>query len=182
MTIQWFGCNEANFRRGRGSLKPTAIVIHLMAGTLPGTDAWFNNSLAGVSAHYGIGQRGDIHQYVKEEDEAFHAGQVVDPTWTGIIHGMNPNLYTVGIEHEGKLDTVWSDDIFEASGWLVAQVAERWGIPLDRAHVIGHHEIKASKPCPGPHCDLDRIILTAKEVLNESQGQAGTKHVTGESH
>ena len=75
----------ANFAHGRNGLKPQGIVIHLMDGTLLGTDAWFLNGNRGSvsSAHYGIGKTGEIHQYVKDEDRAYHAGNVASASWPG---------------------------------------------------------------------------------------------------
>ncbi len=40
--IVWKG--SPNFWSGRQGHKPEGIVIHIMAGTLIGTDAWFNNT------------------------------------------------------------------------------------------------------------------------------------------
>lgn len=77
--IIWKG--SPNFIRGRGGYRPEAVVIHIMAGTLVGTDAHFANPASQVSAHYGIGKQGQIHQYVKEEDTAFHVGTVDRLTW-----------------------------------------------------------------------------------------------------
>lgn len=91
--IIWKG--SPNFTRGRSGYRPEAVVIHIMAGTLAGTDAHFANPASQVSAHYGIGKQGQIHQYVKEEDTAFHAGTVDRPTWALIKPGINPNLYCV---------------------------------------------------------------------------------------
>src|SRR5205814_10677286 len=79
MNKQWIGCAGANFRSGRApGFKPEAVVIHIMDGTLTGTDSWFNNPQAQVSAHYGIGRGGEVHQYVDEKDTAFHAGTVLN--------------------------------------------------------------------------------------------------------
>src|SRR5258708_18197834 len=44
---------------------------------------------------------------MKEEDTAFHAGVLVNPTWTLLRPGVNPNSYTIGVEHEGKPDDLW---------------------------------------------------------------------------
>ncbi len=38
----------------------------------------------------------------------------------------------------------------------------RWGIPTDREHVIGHHELFAEKDCPG-NLDVDRLIRECRE-------------------
>src|SRR4051812_2092827 len=108
MTPIWKGA--ANFAPGRRGWRPEAIVIHVMDGSLVGTDSWFNNRVSGVSAHYGIGKDGEVHQYVKETDTAYHAGTIKNPTWSLIRKDaegryINPNYYTIGVEHAG-----WGED------------------------------------------------------------------------
>ena len=167
MTPVWKGAHPGNFRRGRpGAWRPEAIVIHVMDGTLVGTDAWFNDPASGVSAHYGVGKDGIVHQYVKEEDTAFHAGTVVGPTWSRIRTDslgryVNPNYYTIGVEHAGwgARDERWPEAQLQASLKLVRGIAERWSIPVDAAHVIRHALIRSSKPhCPGRGLDFDDYL------------------------
>jgi len=159
MEMKWIGCAGVNFQVGRSSgLRPEAIVIHIMDGTLAGTDGWFNNPQAQVSAHYGIGKQGQIHQYVQETDTAFHAGIVVNPSWPLLKPGVNPNFYTIGIEHEGKPDDVWPDAQIAASAALVGDVAARWKVPLDNTHVIPHHQIRSTKTCPGNFIRIENIL------------------------
>lgn len=161
----WKGAHPRNFRSGRRGYRPEAIVIHVMDGTLVGTDAWFSTAASGVSAHYGIGNWGEVHQYVKEADSAFHAGTVVNPTWAELKREggkvVNPNLYTIGIEHEGRgLSTAgWPAAMRAASVALVADIARRWDIPIDARHIIRHRAIRSSKPnCPGQGVDLAAYI------------------------
>ena len=157
MDINWIGANAANFRAGRpAGFQPTAVVIHIMDGTLTGTDAWFNDAHAKVSAHYGVGAGGEVHQYVQESDTAFHAGVVVAPTWRLIRPNTNPNFYTIGVEHEGVTAQPypWPALQLAASLQLVREIAGRWDIPLDLDHVVPHHAIRASKTCPGEHFDI----------------------------
>jgi N-acetyl-anhydromuramyl-L-alanine amidase AmpD len=158
MGAVWEGAHPRNFRVGRpGAWQPKAIVIHVMDGSLAGTDAWFNDPASGVSAHYGIGRDGTIHQYVKETDTAFHAGTVDRPTWPDLKRDregrpINPNFYTIGIEHAGWGERAepWPPQQRDASLKLVREIAARWEIPLDGRHVIPHAQIRASKPhCPG---------------------------------
>jgi len=161
MAGAWIGCARGNFRIGRaGGFQPEAIVIHIMDGTLLGTDAWFNNPVAQVSAHYGVGKDGDIHQYVEEKDTAFHAGKVERPSWRLIKPRTNPNFYTIGVEHEGRGNDAypWPDKQLAASLELVAEIAKRWKIPCDSDHVIPHHWIRETKPCPGTHFDHDDYV------------------------
>lgn len=161
----WTGCASANFRSGRRGQTPMAIVIHIMDGYLRGTDAWFNNPRSQVSAHYGVGKNGEVHQYVAETDTAFHAGTVDRPTWALMEPGanpgpnINPNYYTIGIEHEGFATDVWTPVQVSTSAALIAEVAARWGIRRDVDHVIKHHQIRASKPCPGDKIDIGAQLL-----------------------
>jgi len=155
---------SSNFWAGRKGYKPEAIVIHIMDGTLAGTDSWFNDPASQVSAHYGIGKNGEVHQYVKEEDTAWHAGRIDMPTWKLIKLGINPNVYTIGIEHEGRPDDVWTDAMKQASASLIREICQRWQIPVDRDHIIGHFEIYSKKPkCPA----------TNKMIINELVALAG---------
>jgi|HubBroStandDraft_2_1064218.scaffolds.fasta_scaffold124695_1 N-acetylmuramoyl-L-alanine amidase len=170
LDIQWKGAAAANFSAGR-DMSPDVIVIHIMAGTAAGTDAWFGDPKAQVSAHYGITKTGEIHQYVKEVDTAYHAGihgadfarataQVVKDR-----PGVNPNQYSIGIEHEGQAGDVWPEAMLRASRALVKQCATTWNIPLDRYHVVGHHEIYPGHSCPGPSVSMDAYVAALSAPL-----------------
>jgi len=71
LDITWKGAAAVNFAEGRGGTEPDVIVLHIMAGTIQGTEDWFHNPAAQVSAHYGIAKTGAIHQYVDEKDTAY---------------------------------------------------------------------------------------------------------------
>lgn len=118
----WKG--SPNHFEGRQGKIPIALVIHTMGGSLAGTDSWFNNVASQVSAHYGVGLNGDIHQYVRLEDGAWANG-VLEPgnTWMG-PPGVNPNLLTVGVETEdlGKGDQPVTEEEY-ASTLQAARVA-----------------------------------------------------------
>lgn len=157
LNIKWVG--SPNKSKGRNGFRPEAVVIHIMEGTLKGTDSWFKNPVSKVSAHYGIGLDGEVHQYVLETDTAQHAGRKSNSSWSLLKANVNPNWYTIGIEHEGKSDTVWTDEMYNASAELVREICTRWHIAIDRNHIIGHRE----KTCPGAQVSLDRLIKLAKE-------------------
>jgi len=162
-----------NFRAGRVSgsttYKPELVVIHIMDGSLSGTDSWFNNPASQVSAHYGIGKTGEVHQYVKEADQAWHAGVVSKPSFK-LYKGtaINPNLYTIGIEHEGKPleNDVWPAAMKNASAQLIADICTRWNIPIDRDHIIGHYQIRDTKPnCPAINKGIiDELVAMAQKI------------------
>lgn len=170
-----------NFWAGRKGYRPEGVVIHIMDGTLVGTDSWFANPASQVSAHYGVGRTGEVHQYVKEEDTAWHAGRVDAPLWKLIKPNINPNLYTVGIEHEGKPDDVWTDAMKQASAELVREICQRWQIPIDRNHIVGHFEIFSKKPnCPARDKKIvDEIVALAggQQTSHPSQVEEGVRKI-----
>ncbi|HYG18191.1 MAG TPA: peptidoglycan recognition family protein [Ohtaekwangia sp.] len=175
--------SSPNFNRGRKGYKPEAVVIHIMEGTLSGTDSWFANPQSKVSAHYGVGQSGAIHRYVREADTAWHAGRVSTPTWPLIRKldaavYLNPNYYTIGIEHEGHVNSDWSDAMYKSSSELIRDITTRWQIPLDREHVIGHHEIYGIKTCPGYKVDMNRLIILARAPVVQDLAPALLSKVT----
>lgn len=166
MDKTFIGCASVNFRPGRPlNFKPEAIVIHIAVGSLGSVDSHFNDPAAQVSAHYCVAKSGKVHQYVHETDTAFHAGIVVNPTWPLLKPDVNPNFYTIGIEHEGLPDDVWPDAQLASSAALVGEIAQRWNIPLDDQHVIRHHQIRASKTCPGN-------VITIPTILGRVSGAA----------
>ncbi|MFB6364454.1 N-acetylmuramoyl-L-alanine amidase, partial [Paenibacillus elgii] len=104
--IIWKGNGYTN-SNDRGGIVPVSIVNHISAGTMSSMDSWFRSPGNKVSsAHFGVARDGRIHQYVKIERMAWANGITTDriPLAKAPIvkdFGINPNLYTVSIEHEG---------------------------------------------------------------------------------
>jgi N-acetylmuramoyl-L-alanine amidase len=71
-----------------------------MGGSLAGCDSWFANPASQVSAHYGVGLDGSVHQYVELTNSAWANGILeAGNLWPG-PPGVNPNYLTVAIETE----------------------------------------------------------------------------------
>lgn len=160
-----------NFGIGRKDSKPEIIVLHCMDGSLSGTDSWFANPISQVSSHYGVGFNGEVHQYVKEEDTAWTQGLKVPPvnrpTFKLYKEGLNPNVYCLSIEHEGSDLSIVHESQINATVSLIRAMASRWGIPIDRNHIIGHYEVDpVRKPlCPATDKSiLDRIVRMAQDT------------------
>jgi len=126
--------------------KIDTIFIHWIVGTLAAADAVFARS-GGTSAHYGV-EDNTIHQYVSEQNVAYHAGVY---SW---------NQRSVGIEHSADPNRPASEATYQTSGKLIAEIAKRHSIPLDRTYIKGHKEVKATQ-CPGT-MDIDKLIRIAK--------------------
>jgi N-acetylmuramoyl-L-alanine amidase len=75
-----------------GSGTMAGVLMHTMAGDLPGTISWFNNPQAQASAHFGIAQDGEIWQFgpIGKGWIAWHAA-AANQTWYGIEHADDGN-------------------------------------------------------------------------------------------
>ena len=164
-----------NFKKGRDGYKPEIVVIHIADGSLFGS---YQEFLAKEkSSHYIVGRKGEVWQFVREEDTAWANGIVNKPTAeeVKIRSGINPNLYSISIEHEDLIYADILDIQYQTTAELVFGICKRWSIPLDRQHIIGHNEINSNKRCP-ENISIDRIITLAKifeerkiEVLKQKQ-------------
>src|SRR3990167_10358467 len=162
--------SSPNFTKGRGGEKVKAIVLHITQvdfdNSLGSRLGWMTNTKSQVSSHYLVGDRQPyIIQLVSEEDTAWHAGRVVNPTGKGITD-KNPNLYTIGIE-VALINSGIKPKFFQwlQTARLVKDICERYNLPLDTEHIIGHKEIRADKECPGKYITPTWIIWLIKYVV-----------------
>jgi N-acetyl-anhydromuramyl-L-alanine amidase AmpD len=139
-------------------------------------DNWFtipNNQVS--SAHFGVAKDGRIHQYVSIDRMAWANGitreQIAGASAPVVKQmGINPNLYTVSIEHEGH-DGALTEAQFQSSLWLHRYISQyirnKWNrdFPLDAYHVLGHYQINpVQKPdCPGPYFPWTRLYAALAE-------------------
>jgi len=157
----------------RNGLTPKYICIHIMQGSLTGTDDWFSRSVSQVSAHYGIGLTGETHQYVDEKMSAWANGRVDNPTAQIVKDNLNvnQNAISLSIEHEGQDLSTAPQAQLNASAQLIKSLCSKWNIPLDRNHILGHYEIYLLKPnCPSTDKSIiDKLISLAvgqEELVN----------------
>ncbi|MEV4612854.1 N-acetylmuramoyl-L-alanine amidase [Kitasatospora sp. NPDC049258] len=117
------------------------IVIHDTEGGFDGSIATFQRPATQASAHYIVrSSDGHVSQLVATKDVAWHAGN------------KTVNMHSIGIEHEGfafptTQPTWYSEQLYQSSATLTRYLAERFGVPLDRQHIIGHDDV------PGPTQD-----------------------------
>ena len=150
------------FLHGRYGHQPIGIVIHVTENnTLDGLDRYFINNPRKVSAHYGIGKDGTIHQYVEERNVAWHASLGQNPKWRLIKPGVSPSYYTIGIEHVGWGHLPWQEAQYRASAALIKEICTRWDIPLDRDHIVPHNEV-SDTACPGKEANIEKLINLAQ--------------------
>ena len=94
------------------------------------------------SSHFLVNKDGSIKQFVGTANVAFGKGIVDRPTSELLIAraGINPNQWTVSIEHEGFLTDDFTEAQYATTTKLVKYLHDKWNIPLDSTHVIRHRE------------------------------------------
>jgi hypothetical protein len=130
------------------------IVIHDTGGSYSSAVSAVNpvQDARRVSWHYTIrSSDGRIAQHVPTRDVAWQAGN-----WY-------VNAASIGVEHEGPAasGTWFTEAMYRSSARLVRYLADRFGVPLDRAHIIGHDNVPGMVPGtvagmhsdPGPYWD-----------------------------
>lgn len=155
-------------RTRRAGVQVDRIIIHTAQGTLEGTVSWFRNPDRRVlsATHYVIGEDGDIVQMVPDENKAIHAGSTIEPGW---------NDRSIGIEHAGWVDDGKppSDAQLKASAMVTAVMCRKFGIPVDRTHILGHVEVP-HRPTddfhtdPGKEWPWDRYMELVRAAMSRT--------------
>ncbi|MFE0514914.1 N-acetylmuramoyl-L-alanine amidase [Streptomyces sp. NPDC058964] len=139
-----YGNHDLGDRPASQSIK--YIVVHDTEGTWDGVLNLVQDPTY-VSWNYTIRSTdGLIAQHVKAKDVAWHAGN-----WY-------INAKSVGIEHEGFLaspDAWYTEAMYRSSARLVKYLAKKYGVPLDRQHILGHDNVPGptTSTVPGMHTD-----------------------------
>lgn len=166
--------DSGNFEVGRNGQRVKAVVLHIGEGPLTAFFPTFNNPARKASAHFTVGKQGEIEQYVSINDTAWANGLKWDngvwrnprgievtPKWGGLIPAVNPNQYTISIEHEGFFGEPWTEPMYLANLKLLQWIRNETGLEYVRGEtLIGHNDFDTvDRPnCPGPNCPFDRMI------------------------
>lgn len=133
-----------------------------------------------VSIHYLVDREGAVYCFIPEDRAAWHAGEGTfanDPKYTNKM-----NFHSIGIEIMGigsyddmaeymdeeaydALDPEligFTDAQYETLRLLIADICQRYDIPMDRAHVIGHSDFAPDKTDPGELLDWERLLGSGK--------------------
>jgi N-acetyl-anhydromuramoyl-L-alanine amidase len=101
-----------------------------------------------VSAHFFLRRSGQLFQFVRCEDRAWHAGA------STFLDRTRCNDFSIGIEIEGSSDVAFTPTQYRALGGLVKKLCEMY--PLK--YVAGHSDIAPGrKQDPGPYFDWERF-------------------------
>lgn len=158
-------------------LKIYSIVIHDTEESYADTIATFTNPAAYVSANYVIqSSTGDVTEMVRPNDVAWSVGN-----WYY-------NTHSISIENEGfaaQGATWYTNAMYRSDALLVRYLAHRYGVPLDRAHIVGHDNVggptnsgnAAQHWDPGPFWNwnyfMSLVLGTDQSGYRASLGSAG---------
>ncbi|MBD3362231.1 hypothetical protein GF362_00750 [Candidatus Dojkabacteria bacterium] len=158
MNIRQVPADPNNYSKTKSTKQ--GIVFHWIVGELSSADRTFKDPDRKASAHYGVGSRGAVHQYVQDEYIAWHAGN------------SSANIRYIGIEHAGgqlkdgkrKKPTT---TCHETSIELCVNLCVKHGFTLKRGvNAWLHKEISDSPTsCPGT-LDVDYIVQQVNKRLN----------------
>jgi N-acetyl-anhydromuramyl-L-alanine amidase AmpD len=160
----WHG--SPNFWTGRNGQDLVAICDHIMQSSIESADSWFKNVASEVSAHFGVALDGRVWQWVKVGNAAWANGITnksdvgVDWLQQALKEGINPNLLTVSIEHEGYSGQAMPDKQFKATLKLHKFLIAQHNIPIDREHITGHYQYDDVNRhnCPGSGFPFARLM------------------------
>ena len=152
----------------RGGFAPEFIVIHHMATTSfeGGMATWYGYNGGGTSANYAVNDT-EIVGCIGENFASWHSGGTGK---NDIPNIPNINARSIGIEHVNSTGAPsWqvSDATIRNSAKLVADICQRYNIPITRDRIKRHGEITKTQCCGG--LDIDKLVKYAQEIANGKQ-------------
>lgn len=136
------------------------VVVHIMAGTLAGTDSWFRNPDAKASSHFGTGKAGALYQWVDTKDRAW-AQAVGNREW-------------LSVENEGRGGDVLTDEQLDRNAEVLAWAHRVYSVPLQLAsgpsgRGLGYHAMGGSAWGGHTSCPGDRIVAQLPEIVRRAK-------------
>ncbi|GAA3447733.1 N-acetylmuramoyl-L-alanine amidase [Planomonospora venezuelensis] len=126
-----------------------------------------------LSWHFTLRSRdGLVAQHLRGRDIGWHAGN-----W-------DVNSRSIGLEHEGYVargGAWYTEAMYRASAKLVGHLARTYGVPLDRAHIVGHDNVPGTTRAtvrgmhtdPGPYWDWARYFELLGRPLDRAARPRG---------
>jgi N-acetyl-anhydromuramyl-L-alanine amidase AmpD len=155
------------------------VVIHDTEVGYDDTIALFQNPFAYVSSHYVLRSAdGQVTQMVPTKDVAWHAGN----WWV--------NSHAIGIENEGfalQGNQWYTPQLYRSLARLTRYLADRYGVPLDREHLVGHDQVpgtfglanqRAMHWDPGPFFDWSHFMGLVGAPITPAGGDRTGRIVT----
>lgn len=158
VTRQWWA-NSTNYTAGRTDTIHGIVIHHSASTTIESVGNVFSQPNRGASAHYGV-KGSQIHQYVREEDTAWHCGN-----WAG-------NCCTIGIEvvnSTGAPNWLVDEETFNTTVKLVAEIAKRNGLGKIKFDPDGvYPTLSAHRDWSATYCPGDYLYSRMNEIAEKA--------------
>jgi N-acetylmuramoyl-L-alanine amidase len=155
------------------SMKINYIIIHDAEGSYDGTISTFQNPASYVSANYVVrSSDGAVTEMVRPNDVSWGAGD-----WY-------VNMHAINIENEGfatQGSTWYTQAEYSSDAALVQYLAAKYGIPLDRQHILGHEDVPGPTDYytsiqhwdPGPFWNWNHFMALVHGVSDSAEQASG---------
>lgn len=164
------------------SMKIKYIIIHDTEGSYDSAISTFQNPTAYVSANYVIrSSDGAVTEMVRPRNVSWGAGD-----WY-------VNMHAINIEDEGfaaQGSTWYTQALYGSAAALVRYLAAKYGIPLDRQHILGHEDVpgptdyytSAQHWDPGPFWNWNHFMALVHGVSDPAEQASGGSVSRGTHH
>jgi N-acetyl-anhydromuramyl-L-alanine amidase AmpD len=164
------------------SMKISYIIIHDTEGSYAAAISTFQNPASYVSANYLIrSSDGAVTEMVSPGDVSWGAGD-----WYVNMHAIN--IENEGFAAQGK--TWYTKAMYQSDAALVRYLAAEYGVPLDRAHILGHEDVPGPTNAwtaaqhwdPGPFWNWNHFMALVHGVSDSAERAAGGSATRGTHH
>jgi hypothetical protein len=164
------------------SMKIKYIIIHDTEGSYASAISTFQNPASYVSANYVIrSSDGAVTEMVRPHNVSWGAGD-----WY-------VNMHAINIENEGFAAhgaTWYTKALYNSGAALVRYLAAKYGIPLDRQHILGHEDVpgptdsytSAQHWDPGPFWNWNHFMALVHGVSDHAEQASGGSTTRGAHH
>ena len=164
------------------SMKIDDIIVHDTEGSYDAAISTFQNPASYVSANYVIrSSDGAVTEMVRPQDVSWAAAD-----WY-------VNMHAINIENEGfaaQGSTWYTGAMYRSLATLVRYVAARYGISLDREHILGHEDVpgptdygtSAQHWDPGPFWNWNHFMALVHGVSDSAEQASGGSASRGTHH
>jgi hypothetical protein len=163
-------------------MKIDYIIIHDVEGSYTSAINTFQNPAQQVSANYVIrSSDGAVTEMVRPQNVSWDAGD-----WY-------INMHAINIENEGfaaQGSTWYTEAMYSSCATLVRYLAAKYGIPLDRQHILGHEDVPGPTDHytavqhwdPGPFWNWNHFMALVHGVSDTAERASGGSPARGDHH
>ena len=164
------------------SMKIRYIIIHDTEGSYRGAIGTFQNPASYVSANYVIrSSDGAVTEMVRPRNVSWAAGD-----WYVNMHAIN--IENEGFAAQGR--NWYSRAMYRSDAALVRYLAAKYGIPLNRAHILGHEDVPGPTSYftsvqhwdPGPFWNWNHFMALVHRVSDSTERASGGSASRGTHH